>query len=432
MLSKAIRSFTRPDGTKCINFNGIGGNNYGCTLAYDDTSQSGYPAQYPSAWEIMHSDGTHYRGGNNATNGGSAGYVYRKRPGESSYSQRFFSYGNSQHYSCAVEWNNELWIFSQNASNGYLNIYKENPANTTWTNYSQLNPLHFSAQINNNTNNAYVWDAFVHKNELFYVANQQMFKYSLSNNNFTQMSNLGTSGNTSIQSWYHDSNYLYVQTQFTSSSTPYWYRSNNLGVTWTPWWYGQPSSIDLGDFRSKKGCNFLEALGHSFWAGRESGGSYNYEIQYKETNRQTLTFASNSQLANINAGDYVRIVGTTDPKEYGYVRYVTVASNEMSININTSVAVGDQLETLATTGTQSSTKFLVIGATGNISGFQGADPGFVTQSTATDIDLTFPSTFASGNAPDDELAAGTVMQVTAKATNTSGSNTFNSNQVTPS
>ena len=127
----------------------------------------------------------------------------------------------------------------------------------------------------------------------------------------------------------------------------------------------------------------------------------------------------------------MRVVGTSNIYEYAYVRSVDAANSQITINKNTSVTTGQQLETLATTGTQSSTKYLVIGATGNISGYQGADPGFVTQSTATDIDLTFPSTFPSGNAPDDELAAGTVMQVTAKATNSSGSNTFSSNQVTP-
>ena len=258
-----------------------------------------------------------------------------------------------------------------------------------------------------------------------------MFKYDPGTNTFNQLTNLGTSGNNSCQSWYSDDNYLYVQTTFSSSTTPYWYRSNNLGVTWTPWWYGQPGSFDISSDISKSGCNFLEAMGYTFWGGRENGGAYNYEIQFAETNRQTLTFASNSQLANINQGDFVRVVGSSDPKEYALIRSVDVANSQITINKNTPVAVGDQLETLATTGTQSSTKYLVISATGNISGYQGADPGFVTQSTTTDIDLTFPSTFASGNAPDDELAAGTVMQVTAKAINSSGSNTFSSNQVTP-
>ena len=430
-LSKTCTEGVRPDGTKFVNFPASNGANHGCTLTFDNTADNGYPQRFPSAWELIHSDGTHYRGGSDASNGGGAGYVYRKRPGESSYSIKYWSHTSQQQYACATEHNGEIYIFSHQNNNAYFHVYKENPATTNWTNYSTFAPF-FSGQLLSSGSYSYCWDAFSHKNELFYVANQAMFKYNPSTNTFDQLTNLGTSGNNSCHSWYHDDNYLYVQTTFTSSQTPYWYRSNNLGVTWTNWWYGQPGSLDLSNNISKGGCNLLEAMGYTFWGGRENSGSYNYEIQYKETNRQTLTFASNSQLANINQGDFVRVVGTSDPKEYALVRSVDVANSQMTINKNTSVAVGDQLETLATTGSQSSTKFLVISATGNISGFQGADPGFVTQSTATDIDLTFPSTFASGNAPDDEFAAGTVMQVTAKATNSSGSDTFSSNQVTPS
>ena len=122
-------------------------------------------------------------------------------------------------------------------------------------------------------------------------------------------------------------------------------------VTWTPWWYGQPSSIEVSDYRSKKGCNFLEALGFTFWGGKEYGGSQNYEVRFKETNRQTLTFASNAQLANINPGDFMRVVGTSNIYEYAYVRSVDAANSQITINKNTSVTTGQQLETLATTGT---------------------------------------------------------------------------------
>ena len=100
--------------------------------------------------------------------------------------------------------------------------------------------------------------------------------------------------------------------------------------------------------------------------------------------------------------------------------------------MNNAPAVGATMETLASTGSSSATKYLVISSTGNVTGYQGSDPGYVEISPGTAIDLTFPATFPSGNAPDDELAAGTVMQVTGKATNVSASDTFTSNQVTPS
>ena len=420
----------RPNGDRFVNFPGQESSGYGHTLLYNDTSDSGYPARDPRSFEIIHSDGTWYYGGTDQALGG--GYIFRQRPGESSATSQQWSWTNQGRHYSAVEWNNEMWIFTYRWGNGYLYWYKENPADVTWTSSANL-VAYGQEQVGGSSTYSKVNDTFIHKNTLFYVGGQRLYKYNPSTNSFgSHMTDLGTSGNNSIQSWYHDDDYLYVQTLFTATGTPYWYRSNNLGVTWTPWWYGQSSALDLGDYRSKKGCNFLEALGHSFWGAKEEGGSQNYEIHYKETNRQTLTFASNTELENINPGDFMRVTGTTDINEYAYVRSVDAANSQMTINKTTSVTAGQQLETLATTGNLSSTKFLVIDATGNISGYQGADPGFVTQSTATEIDLTFPSTFPSGNAPDDEFAAGTVMQVTAQASNNSGTHTFNSNQVTPS
>ena len=127
----------------------------------------------------------------------------------------------------------------------------------------------------------------------------------------------------------------------------------------------------------------------------------------------------------------MRVNGETDIREYAYVQAVNAASNQLTLNMNTNPTAGQTMETLASTGSSSATKYLVISAQGNVTGFQGSDPGFVEISPGTNIDLTFPATFPSGNAPDDEFAAGTVMQVTGKATNVSASDTFNSNQVTP-
>ena len=428
--TKTIRG-VRPDGTKFISFCANGSSSYGQTCKYDDSSGSGgLPGRETNAFEINHSDGTWYAGGTDYSFGG--GYVKRQRPGESSPTTQRWSFTNQGTHYSAVEWNGEMWLFATRNNNGYLYWYKENPADVTWTTNTNFTQ-HGSQQVGNSTTYSQVWDVFIHKNTMFYVSNGRMYKYNPSTNQFgSYMNDLGTSGNNTCQSWYHDDDYLYVQTQFSSTQTPYWYRSNNLGVTWTPWWYGQPGSFDMGDMGSRGSCNFLEAFGYTFWGGKQEGGSQNFVIQYKEVNRQTLTFASNTELENINPGDYMRVTGTSNLNEYAYVRSVDVANSQMTINKNTSVTAGQQLETLATTGNLSSTKFLVIDATGNISGYQGADPGFVTQSTATDIDLTFPSTFPSGNAPDDEFAAGTVMQVTAQASNNSGTHTFNSNQVTPS
>ena len=179
------------------------------------------------------------------------------------------------------------------------------------------------------------------------------------------------------------------------------------------------------------GGSRLRALGWDFYMGNYDN-NWGYSFHSRQINQVVVTFASNSQLANINVGDFMRVNGETDIKEYGLVTNVNTSSNQLTLNMNTNPTAGQTMETLASTGSSSATKYLVISSTGNITGYQGSDPGFVEISPGTNIDLTFPATFPSGNAPDDELAAGTVMQVTGKATNTSASDTFNSNQVTPS
>ena len=181
-----------------------------------------------------------------------------------------------------------------------------------------------------------------------------------------------------------------------------------------------------------KGGARLRAFGWDAYMGSSTTSNRGWRISTRQINQVVVTFASNSQLSNINVGDFMRVSGETDIREYAYVAGVNASSNQLTLNMNTNPTAGQTLETLASTGSSSATKYLVISSTGNVTGYQGSDPGFVEISPGTNIDLTFPATFASGNAPDDEFAAGTVMQVTGKATNSSASDTFNSNQVTPS
>ena len=94
---------------------------------------------------------------------------------------------------------------------------------------------------------------------------------------------------------------------------------------------------------------------------------------------------------------------------------------------------GDKVEAVYPTNSSVSTRYLVIDSTGAVTGTVGSDPGYVSVGPDTNQTLTFPATFDTGNAPDDELGAGTYIKVSAQATNTSGSNEFGpSNIVTPS
>ena len=65
-----------------------------------------------------------------------------------------------------------------------------------------------------------------------------------------------------------------------------------------------------------------------------------------------------------------------------------------------------------------------------ITGLQSGDPGF-TPIADKDYDVKFPSQFASGNAPDDDLPEGTCVEVTVQATNSVGSDQETSNCYMP-
>jgi len=86
----------------------------------------------------------------------------------------------------------------------------------------------------------------------------------------------------------------------------------------------------------------------------------------------------------------------------------------------------------ATVVSGGTTRYLVFNTAGAVTSIQTADPGFATMTTQTSpITLTFPATLPSGQAPDDELPAGTTIKVTMQASNTGGSSAKDSNTLSP-
>lgn len=92
---------------------------------------------------------------------------------------------------------------------------------------------------------------------------------------------------------------------------------------------------------------------------------------------------------------------------------------------------GDVVVSRVGGNTQSATKYLVLDSVGNVTNISSADPGFTTIGPGTEIDLTFPATFPSGDAPDTELPAGAAIQVEVEATNSVASDTYTSSSVIP-
>ena len=429
-LCSAFQHGVDPDGRKYINW-GFGNNeNSGTTYYYADPQNS--PTYRRRGFELTMSDGTHFYVGYSST----ADDMYRRRPDESSHSRMYMNNMTPYYYmmyNCGCEFNGKFFYMFLNTQQNRAE-WIQVPTTPSGTSAPDWVPEgNLSTQYNGGTTTSFnqPQHLFVHKNTLFLVANWKLYRYNASGNSWTQITASAQWGSTVFQT-YQDDTYLYVQ-RTNSYSSSKWYRSNNLGVTWVDdfsgSYVGESYYAIMGNAQNLGGSR-LRAFGWDMYFNNYNN-SWGHAFQVRQFNQVTVTFASNSQLSNINPGDYMRVNGETDIREYAYVYSVNTSSNQLTLNMNTNPTAGQTMETLASTGSSSATKYLVISSTGNITGYQGSDPGFVEISPGTNIDLTFPSTFPSGNSPDDELAAGTVMQVTGKATNVSASDTFTSNQVTP-
>ena len=129
--------------------------------------------------------------------------------------------------------------------------------------------------------------------------------------------------------------------------------------------------------------------------------------------------------------DTIRPAGQYGAAYEGIIKSISGTSIEVSSDYI--YQAGDVVEAKFPTSSSVSTRYLVIDATGAVSGTVGSDPGYVSVGPDTSQTLTFPATFASGDSPDEELPAGTTIKVSAQATNSEGSSEYGpSNVVTPS
>ena len=196
--------------------------------------------------------------------------------------------------------------------------------------------------------------------------------------------------------------------------------STNGGSTWTEVW-----RLNLGNQHS---TTYIQG-GNLVFERYESSNFYETWFPY---NKQTVTVSgTGADYSAFSVYDVVRPSGTTGQEETGVITNISGTSFE--INSAYQYQVGDVLESTFASNSEVSTRYLVITATGDVTGTVGSDPGFVTVGPDVNQTLTFPATFPSGDTPDEELAAGTTIKVSAQATNSEGSSEFGpSNIVTPS
>ena len=203
------------------------------------------------------------------------------------------------------------------------------------------------------------------------------------------------------------------------------YSSNNAGVTWvSEYSYTRVSSNN--DFDGVQVAGSLVRV-----YGWVSGLNGHWEY-YNPYDAQVLTLSgTGADYSQFNVGDGIRPAGSTDPDERGVI--TNISGTNITITSSYVYQNGDIVEALAPTSSAVSTRFLVIDATGAVSGTVSSDPGYVSVGPNTSQTLTFPATFTSGAVPDVELPAGTTIKVSAQATNSVGSNEYGpSNVITPS
>ena len=212
-----------------------------------------------------------------------------------------------------------------------------------------------------------------------------------------------------------------LHTRNSTNNTVAVHTSNNSGATWVQEW----DSPNLGN---QYGYVFKQG-GKVAYYRRE--GSYVTE-EWWPYNKQTVVLSgTGADYSDFNVGDVVRPAGSTDANEYGNIE--SISGTTIEIQSEYIYQVGDVLESIYATSSSVSSRYLVIDASGAVSGTVVSDPGFVSVGPNTSQTLTFPATFASGDTPDEELPAGTTIKVSVEATNSEGSSTFGpSNIVTPS
>ena len=199
--------------------------------------------------------------------------------------------------------------------------------------------------------------------------------------------------------------------------------SNNGGSTWTSVWNsgGLPGGDSYADMYIQGG---LVVFQHD--------ASSTFKEVWYPYNKQTLTLSgTGADYASINVNDVVRPAGSTDPMETGVI--TSISGTTIEINSEYRYQAGDVIESTFASNSEVTSRYLVIDATGAVTGTVGSDPGYVNVGPDTNQTLTFPATFDTGNSPDEELAVGTTIKVSAQATNSQGSSEFGpSNIVTPS
>lgn len=232
-------------------------------------------------------------------------------------------------------------------------------------------------------------------------------------------------GTTSYYPPYYSNGYLYGIFNLGSNNQWYVYRSANFGASW--------SIVSQGlSGANHSPRNLTVGFDGRFITGGYGGSSYSYYSHLYYSSQfltQTVTLSSTNGLSTFINGDAVRKEGESDLFYHGIIQ--SISGSNVTIKSGYEFQAGDVIEGIASTGSQSSSKYVVMNTQGDVSGLTSTDPGFVTFGPGTSHTITFPATLSSGGAPDTELPSGTSMNVTVRASNSVNTDDYTSSSVTP-
>ena len=170
--------------------------------------------------------------------------------------------------------------------------------------------------------------------------------------------------------------------------------------------------------------------------GKDAAGSHDWSNpgdKVSTVNATTLTFADNTQLANVAKGDVVTEVGHGNDG-HGTVNNIDTTANTIELSPTAGTwEIGSALKgPLKTPAAGASVKlYCKLDAAGVVSDLQSADPGFTAWTPTGTGTVTFPARLPTGDPPDTDLPAGTTITVEVEASNLIGSDSAKSNTLTP-
>lgn len=212
--------------------------------------------------------------------------------------------------------------------------------------------------------------------------------------------------------------YIYIS----QGNSTVWRTANN-GTSWTKIVTGSNGGSTANNFEI--GAGHLIHTGHLYSAPR---GLFFWETSLE---KDTLTLNSNDNLnvfGGINVGDGVRGSGSG----VSIVSAINTGTPSITVGGDGTFNTSEVVTGTAPLGSsQESTRYLTIDQSGNVSDIVTSDPGFVSYGPGTEVTLSFPATFSTGNAPDTDLPAGASIRAEIQASSSVATDTSLSNIVTP-